>query len=182
MLAHLEEWLHDDAIGEPLAECFDLARKAGMSIRGVISIYDGVATETPTTLGGNLIKNSLISFCCANGARIIADTEFANRDDADAVRVTINNAFIGIEEIAADSMDSTTYMAMIRLHAATTQFIVDTAQPLPRVVLFRFAAPLPTLHAAHRLYDNAGRCDELRAENKVVHPAFMRPTGRALSA
>jgi len=32
-----------------------------------------------------------------------------------------------------------------------------------------------------RLYSDAGRADELRAENDVVHPAFMRPTGYALS-
>jgi prophage DNA circulation protein len=34
---------------------------------------------------------------------------------------------------------------------------------------------------AYKLYDDASRCDELRQENKVVHPAFCPPTGRALS-
>ena len=47
---------------------------------------------------------------------------------------------------------------------------------------FAFARPLSTLVAAYRLYDDASRCDDLRAENRVVHPAFMRQDGYALSA
>ena len=47
---------------------------------------------------------------------------------------------------------------------------------------FVFAASLPTLVAAYKLYADASRADELRDQNKVVHPAFMLPTGRALSA
>jgi prophage DNA circulation protein len=34
---------------------------------------------------------------------------------------------------------------------------------------------------AYRLYADASRADEIRAENKVVHPAFCPPTGIALS-
>jgi prophage DNA circulation protein len=47
---------------------------------------------------------------------------------------------------------------------------------------FQFWSPsIPTLIAAYRLYSDAGRADEIRMENKVVHPAFMRPIGKALS-
>jgi hypothetical protein len=35
---------------------------------------------------------------------------------------------------------------------------------------------------SNRLYYDASRADELRAENKVVHPLFMLPTGQALSS
>ena len=86
-----------------------------------------------------------------------------------------------MEEIAADDMDQMTYQALVRLHAAVTFFLVETARPLPRMLNFQFGAPMPTLVAAYRLYADAGRADELRAENKVVHPAFMRPFGKALS-
>jgi prophage DNA circulation protein len=46
---------------------------------------------------------------------------------------------------------------------------------------FAFAESLTTLVAAYRLYADAGRADELRDENHCIHPAFLRPTGRALS-
>jgi prophage DNA circulation protein len=41
---------------------------------------------------------------------------------------------------------------------------------------------MPTLVMAYRLYADASRGDELRAENKVVHPAFSPAAGLALSA
>jgi hypothetical protein len=174
MLANLDALLQDDALGEPLTDCFVLAREAGMTVPGVADIYNGVVVEAPVTLGGKLIKDSLISLCAANGARIIADMTFTSREAAEAVTQQVNAVFAEIEEIAADEMDSASYMAMIRLHAA---------RPLPRVLKFQFSAPsLPTLVAAYRLYADAGRADELREENKVVHPAFMLPSGVALSA
>jgi prophage DNA circulation protein len=181
LLANLDTLLHDDTIGEPLADCFDLARDAGMTIPGVTVIYDGVIVEAPATLGAKLVKDSLISLCAANGARIIADMTFTSREDVEAIIAQVNAAFAGIEETTADAMDSASYIAMVRLHAATTNYLVTTARPLPRMLQFQFSMPLPTLVAAYRLYADAGRADELRDENKVVHPAFMRPSGVALS-
>jgi hypothetical protein len=182
VMVQTEVLLRDDTIGEPLANCFDLAREAGMLVPNVVVVYDGVAAESPVTLGGTLIKDALISLCCANGARIIADMTFKSREQVDTIRGQANRAFAGIEEAAADAMDSESYIAMVRLHAATVNYLIETARPLPRLLVFRFAVPLTTLIAGHRLYDDAARADELREENKVVHPAFMRPVGRALSA
>jgi prophage DNA circulation protein len=182
LLAHLDKLLHDDTIGQPLADCFDLARDAGMTLPGAVVIYNGVIVEAPATLGAKLVKDSLVSLCAASGARIIADMTFTSREDAEAVMQQVNEMFAAIEENAADAMDSMSYMAMVRLHASTTYYLVETARPLPRVLEFRFAAPMPTLVAAYRLYADASRADELRAENKVVHPAFMLPNGVALSA
>jgi prophage DNA circulation protein len=50
------------------------------------------------------------------------------------------------------------------------------------MVQFAFGGSMPTLVMAQRLYADASRADELRDENKVVHPAFMLPTGMALSS
>jgi hypothetical protein len=182
LLADLDALLKNDTLGDPLTDCFDLARKAGMTVPGVVTIYDGVVVAAPNTLGGKLVKNALIFLCGSIGARIIADMSFTSREDVEATKAQVNSAFNVAAEIAADAMDSAGYLATVRLHAATTHFLVETARPLPRMLMFRFAAPLTTLVAAHRLYDDAGRADELREENKVVHPAFMRHSGRALSA
>jgi prophage DNA circulation protein len=50
------------------------------------------------------------------------------------------------------------------------------------MVAYAFPDRRPVLAIAQALYGDAGRADELRAENKVVHPLFMPAAGRALSA
>jgi prophage DNA circulation protein len=57
-----------------------------------------------------------------------------------------------------------------------------TARPLPRLLPYQFARVMPTLVLAQRLYADASRADEIRAENHVVHPLFCPLTGFALSA
>jgi len=56
---------------------------------------------------------------------------------------------------------------------------------LPRVINYNVGGVLPSLTVAQRLYPdamlNTDRSDELRLENKIIHPAFMRPTGICLS-
>jgi prophage DNA circulation protein len=59
--------------------------------------------------------------------------------------------------------------------------LIATARPLPRMLNFVFFEPLPSLVIAYRLYDDASRCDEVREENKIVHPAFCPQAGQALS-
>jgi prophage DNA circulation protein len=86
-----------------------------------------------------------------------------------------------MEEIAADDMAQMTYQSLVGLHAALAFFFAERARPLPRMLRYRFFEALPTLVMAYKLYSNAGRADELRRENKNVHPAFMQLTGRALS-
>jgi prophage DNA circulation protein len=93
----------------------------------------------------------------------------------------MNAAFNEAEIIAADQMDEASYMALVKLHAALTFHLIETARPLPRVVAWRFGKPMSTRIVAQRLYYDAARADELRRENKVVHPAFMRNYGRGLS-
>ena len=87
----------------------------------------------------------------------------------------------GIES-AADDMEQETYQALTGLASAVQFYLYETARPLPKMVRFQFGNTAPSLIFAYRLYQNAGRGDELRVENQNVHPAFMRRTGRALSA
>ena len=59
--------------------------------------------------------------------------------------------------------------------------LTERGRPLPRYVTFETGLPLPAVVLAHRLYQDAGRADELAAENDAAHPAFMPTAGRALS-
>lgn len=182
LLVHAEELLLADKIGKPLAKVFDLARLAGASLVVLDQLRLATQEKKPRTLGANIVRDALIQFALATQSRILADTAFANRQAVEAMTLAVNAAFQPAEEEMADAMDAMTYRAMVALHAATTHYLTETGRPLPRIVKFRFATPLPTLQASYRLYANAGRADEIRAENKVVHPAFMRPLGRALSS
>ena len=174
--------LRQDAIGPPLQECFDLAVQAGCSLPQLAWILREVELEDPATLGGTLIKNSCIQLALSFGSDIITGMTFVSRQDVDALLQLIRSPFDDAEEIAADNMDQMVYQGLIGLRAALVNFLVTTARPLPRMVNYQFAAVLPTLVIAYRLYADAGRADELRAENKIVHPAFCPPFGRALSS
>ena len=73
------------------------------------------------------------------------------------------------------------YRALISLHASVTYHLYETARPLPQMLNFEFTQTRPTLVQSYRLYATASRADELRRENKVVHPAFSPRVGRALA-
>jgi prophage DNA circulation protein len=107
---------------------------------------------------------------------------FVSREDVDQVSATINSSFDDMEEELADEMDAMGWRAVLKLHAAMTLHLVETARPLPRMVAYHFNLNLPSVVLAHRLYADASRADELRAENKIVHPAFCPLDGRALSS
>jgi prophage DNA circulation protein len=172
----------NDALGPPLDECFDLARLAGSTSAQLNFVRETVEQEAPATLPGKLVRDSGIRLSLATQCRTIASMNFVSRQDVDAIKAQLLQPFRDAEEIAADSMDQMTFQTLVALHGAVTNHLVATARPLPRMVRFEFFEPLPTLAMAYKLYDDASRCDELREENKVVHPAFAPRLGLALSA
>jgi prophage DNA circulation protein len=174
--------LGTDSLGAPLENIFRLVQSSGGTLPQMEQVRAIASSFVPRTAGATLVRDSLVRYALATEGMIMASMTFVSRDDVEAVRPVINAEFADAEELAADSMDSQTYQTLIGLHAAISYFLTQTAQPLPRMLNFAFAAPLPTLVAAYKLYADAGRADELRDQNKVVHPAFMLPTGRALSA
>lgn len=182
LIANGPQLLRDDEAGAPIADCFDAARLAGVTTTGFTKVISLTASESPVTLGAALTKHCLIGFGLTELSRVLADTTFESRQDVEQVRAAINDMFSVAEEVTADEMDSETYRLLVNLHAAVSFHLIATERPLPRMIRFHFARPLPTIVAAYRLYDDASRGDMLRAENKVVHPAFMRNDGLALSA
>jgi hypothetical protein len=182
LLAHSAEWLSYDQAGEPMALCYEQARKAGVTFVRFLEVIRFTALESPKTDGALLTRNACISFALSSACRVIADTKFRSRQEVSQVRDNLASLFAVVEEAAADSMDPMAYRSLVTLHAAIMAHLLDTARPLPRLTQFHFAQSLPSLVIAYRLYDDASRCDELREENHVVHPAFMRKDGIALSA
>lgn len=173
--------IQDDLAGPPLDDIFDKAVLAGVTLAQLADVRAKANLEAPVTVGAALIRDALINFTLASEARLLSGTTFASRDDVDAMRSEMNASFPPMEEVAADAMDQMTYQALVRCHAAVMLYLVETARPLPRMLRFSFAASLSTLGVAYKLYSDAGRGDEVRGENKVIHPAFMQRIGRALS-
>lgn len=187
LLANAPYLLRNDIAGEPMALCFDTAAVAigndpASGFNRLSEVLATATAENPSTDGAVLTKYSLIKFCIGAMSQVLIDIEFKSRQEANAIRDRLNTTFAVLEEGAADAMNAVTYRALVELHAATVGYLVATARPLPRLIRFHFAKPLPTLVISYRLYDDAGRADELRAENRVVHPAFTRQDGLALSA
>jgi len=180
-IANSETLFADDQAGPPLDAIFELARVTGLTQPQLESVRLAAVAEAPVLLGAVLVQNALIRFCLAFECRIIADMTFVSRQDVDNIKAIMTTAFQPAEELAADDMDQVAFMALVQLHAALAFHLDQTARPLPRMLDYAFADVLPTLVLAYRLYANAGRADEVRAENKIVHPAFGLREGKALS-
>ena len=167
------ELIQYDQSGPRIADIFELARRNGISLAELSIVRATAFDQAPVTPGGVLYRNSLVHLSLATEADIIASTEFKSRNAAEAMKNQMNEAFDAMEESAADSMDSSTYRALITLHAAVTEYCVTAQYPLPVMLSFRFAQSTPTLVQAYRLYDDASRADESEGR-KFSNPSVVR--------
>ena len=181
MKAYADIYIVRNVIGEKLSYCFEQARITGATLDEFNRIRGALIAEPVTTLVAVAVKQACVSFSLQQMSLCLVAINFNSREDADRVRKNINDAFNPAEEIAADEMVLQVYKTTVALHAAVTFHLYETARPLPQMLQFRFGAPRPTLWQSYRLYSDAGRADELRNENKVVHPAFAPREGRALA-
>ena len=168
-------------IGGPLDSCFDQVRQAGATLPKMEEVRIMLSVEAPTTLGGTIIRDRAIQLCMAQQGKIISSMVFTSRQDVDALIYAIQGPFNDAEETAADTMSGADYIAIVELKAAIVNHLVSTARPLPSMLTYQFAAALPSLVISYKLYGDASRYDEIRNENKVVHPAFCPTIGQALS-
>jgi hypothetical protein len=165
-----------------LENIFRLAQANGITLDQMDYVRGLAAAQIATTPGGTLIRDSLVLYCLVAEGMIISLTTFKSRDDVEAARLVIKNGFAPVEETIADGNDPDAYLTLVGCEAAIFYHLTQTAMPLPRMINYQFAQSLPSLVIAYRLYTDASRGDELRDENHVIHPAFMPPTGRALSS
>lgn len=173
--------LQAGTLGAALLECFALATSAGATVVGMEAVRAAMQAETPSGLPGIAVANAGIRFALAQEARILAATTFASSQDVFAAIVQQNAGFEAAEEFAADNRDPATYQALIAVHAAVTRDLTTRAVSLPALVSYAVPRVLSTHALANRLYGDASRCDELRAENKIINPAFCPLSGTALS-
>ena len=181
MKANANVYIVTNVIAAKLSNCFTQARATGATVSQFNRIQETINAETPTSLVAILIQQACVNFSLQQLSMVLSLTKFKSRQDVVAIRDGINTAFDSAEEVSADEMAQTVYMGLVSLHAAVTFHMYETARPLPQMLNFEFAAIRPTLIQSYRLYADAGRADELRDENKVVHPAFAPRQGQALA-
>jgi hypothetical protein len=176
-----EQYLNDAAIAAPLGDVFNKARLAGVSYDGMDHVRQVAQDIATTGFPATSVKNTSIRFSLVQIGYILAATDFTSRQQIDGYIDRINYVFDDAETIAADRMDNAVYRALVSLHGALTFDLNTRALPLPRIVNFQFPGVQPMLWIANRLYGDASREAELRAENNPVHPAFVQQSVRALS-
>ena len=181
LLANGDMLLQSSALGTPLAAAFALSVTAGATVPDMELVRLAMTAQTPMTGAAIAVTNAGIQFALAAEVQILAATTFASTQDVDAALTLINDAFDPAEEYAADNHDPTVFQALIGAHAACVQDLTVRARPLPKLVTYTTPRPLTSHALAYRLFGDASRCDQLRNENRVIHPAFMPATGLALS-
>ena len=181
MKAHADVYIVTNMIGPKLSNCFMQARVTGATMSQFNRIRETLVAEDAISLVAVLIKQACVAFSLQQMSIVITGTTFTSREDVETVRDAVNTGFDQAEEVAADEMALVVYRTLVSLHAAVTFHLYETARPLPQMLQFEFAAIRPTLIQSYRLYATAARADQLRDENKVVHPAFAPRQGWALS-
>lgn len=174
--------LQNDLLDVPLIQCFNLALISGITLEQIETVRRTAAAQPAVSEGAVLTRDTLIQIALATAGSIIANMTFTSRQDVDRIKLAINRAFEDIEETIANQLDAMTWRAIVKLHAAISFHLYETARPLPRMLNYRFYQSLPSVALAHRLYVDASRADELVAENKIVHPGFCLREGQALSS
>jgi len=180
--ANAPRLLRQAALFSPLAACFSLAQQTGLTVDAVERLRVTIAGLAASDARSVLIRARALAFCCIQEARITAATAFASRTEIDRVLALVAGAFDVSQNAAADAGDAASYRALVGLRALMVRDLTQRSRPLPRLVTYTFGRGRSSLTLAQRLYGDAGRADELVAENEIVHPLFAPRAGRALSA
>jgi hypothetical protein len=182
VMARCSFYIIDGTFAGRLLQCFQLATASGISLMWMDRVIAGLVEEKPSALAStSVVQNSLI-YALAQEARIIRAINFESRDDVDSTMKRMKGWFDIIKDIIADTMSGPAYQDFINLCAAITRYLTDTARPLPRMLRYELADTMPALAISNYIYGEGDRSEELVAENKIVHPAFMQRTLRAMSA
>lgn len=182
MLMSSESAITDSAsFAAQMIGCLNQARAAGATWQTMARVREQALSENPQSLSATILVQMIVRLSLAQEARLVTLVEFQSREDVESLARIMGSAFTDAAEVASDDLQADAYMAIISLQATVTKFLTDVGRQLPRIVQYHFAQTLPALTISQRVYSDGSRSDELRNENKVVHPAFMPREGRMLA-
>jgi len=180
-IANTRELLDNEEFAASLFSNFNLVRSAGGTLAGFMALRLEIILQAPVYLAGQFVVKMALLASLAQEARLIAATIFTSRYDVDLMSAKVSLAYEHVEEIFATWADPNVYLALLRMHSDLVKHLSEVARPLPRMVNYSYSIPYPSLTMANLVYADGNRAEELVAENKIVHPAFMSLTGQMLA-
>ncbi len=182
LLAQAPTLLQTAALGTPLQACFDAAVATGATLNGLVALRSSVVALTLAGQSAIYVAGGCYCLTLGSEAKILAATTFTSSGDALAALAVFGAAMDAAQEWTADNSLPALYQGLLALGAAVSRDLTSRAAPLPRLTTYAFPRGTTSHVLAYRLYGDANRADELRAENHVIHPAFMPASGRALAS
>ncbi len=129
----------------------------------------GIAIKTAEQATGDLCRRAALTVL----ARIAAQYQPTSHDDAVSVRDRVAGAIDAEIAIAGDQGEDGPFLALKELRAAVIRDLTDRGASLAPLTNVAVQASLPASVLAQRLYQDAGRTDQLIAAATPLHPAFM---------
>jgi prophage DNA circulation protein len=173
-LANFSELVIDKVVGTELFACFEQARAAGATLYSMNTVREAMFLEQPAFQLGFDMMNAGIIFSFVEQSEIISRMEFKSRSQ---VSVLLDEVSVVIEAIKlnkADEFIPNDYQNFVSLAALLVQHMSATERQLPRIIQLQMPVHYTSLSLSNRIYGEGGRSEELAAENKTVHPAFMQ--------
>jgi prophage DNA circulation protein len=180
-MVRFSDYLYAQQLGTMLFDCFEKARAAGATLNSMDRVRKAMFDEEPLHALGMALVNAAIIFSFVEQTQIITVTEFRSRLEAGEVMDAMGLVIEDIKLNKADTFVSGDYQNFVRLAATLVQHLSATERLLPRIVQYQMPVHYPALALSNRIYGEGSRSDELIAENKTVHPAFMQRNIIALS-
>jgi len=175
-------WLiANGGFGDALRACFDAAVESGASLDSMDMLRTFILGLAPKTDMAVAVVQSALFFTLAEEAKIVAAMTFDSRDDVAVMIKRMGEAYEEVTVTVMDFYSDILYQAFGSLSAALMQHLYLTELTLPLIVTYQTAGVRTALSLAQLIYADASRTDEIIAENKVVHPAFVPRVVRVLS-
>jgi prophage DNA circulation protein len=174
-------YIIDNTISTRIVIALTQARIAGATMYTLARVRKAALAEAPIGLIGVAVKFMFTCLCLAQEAVALTGIKYTNRDQATDDQAVLMLAFSEAAEEASDDANAAAYMSIITLQGRVARYYADLIYTLPRVVDYRFQVTLPALAMSQVAYFNGERSDELRLQNRVIHPAFMPMTGKMLA-
>lgn len=115
-------------------------------------------------------------------ARVAMDITPTSQEEAQRIQQQVCDVLDEAMIQAGERFDDDVYSALLALYNAFIDGFSLKGTSLSNLVECSFNKPLPALTLANRLYQDAGRADELIQSTQPLHPAFMPVRFRALSS
>lgn len=146
-------------------------------LRSLETLANSLSTEyqqaTSDQAVAATVNSAILVLCSAAMASVAVTANPGSSDEATILSERVSSQIDLALTSAGDRGDDDIYDALLTLRESFLSTMATASQGLVDLIDFRTTSPIPALTLANRLYQDAGRADELIAATTVPHPAFM---------